>query len=146
MVILVIYMEKVKIYSLLSNSDNENTTIEALAEFDKEKNVIRYKEEDLQVTIQILDKKVIIERKNEEYDLNLVFSQNEKITCKYQVDFIGLNLEIDVYTKILEIEENRIYINYELFNDNKSIGTFEYKLLIMEWRYEHKKNIKRNNW
>ena len=138
-------MEKIKIYSLLSNSDNENTTIEALAEFDKEKNVIRYKEEDLQVTIQILDKKVIIERKNEEYDLNLVFSQNEKITCKYQVDFIGLNLEIDVYTKILEIEENRIYINYELFNDDKSIGTFEYKLLIMEWCYEHKKNIKRNN-
>ena len=132
MVILVIYMEKIKIYSLLSNSDNENTTIEALADFDKEKNIIKYKEEDLQVTIQILDKKVIIERKNEEYDLNLVFSQNEKITCKYQVDFIGLNLEIDVYTKILEIEENRIYINYELFNDNKSIGTFEYKLLIME--------------
>lgn len=146
MVILVIYMEKIKIYSLLSNSDNENTTIEALADFDKEKNIIKYKEEDLQVTIQILDKKVIIERKNEEYDLNLVFSQNEKITCKYQVDFIGLNLEIDVYTKILEIEENRIYINYELFNDNKSIGTFEYKLLIMEWHYEHKKNFKRNNW
>lgn len=146
MVILVIYMEKIKIYSLLSNSDNENTTIEALADFDKEKNIIRYKEEDLQVTIQILDNKVIIERKNEEYDLNLVFSQNEKITCKYQVDFIGLNLEIDVYTKILEIEENRIYINYELFNDNKSIGTFEYKLLIMEWHYEHKKNFKRNNW
>lgn len=132
MVILVIYMEKIKIYSLLSNSDNENTTIEALADFDKEKNIIKYKEEDLQVTIQILDKKVLIERKNEEYDLNLVFSQNEKVTCKYQVDFIGLNLEIDVYTKILEIEENRIYINYELFNDNKSIGTFEYKLLIME--------------
>ena len=146
MVILVIYMKKIKIYSLLSNSDNENTTIEALADFDKEKNVIRYKEEDLQVTIQILDKKVIIERKNEEYDLNLIFSQNERVTCKYQVDFIGLNLEIDVYTKILEIEENRIYINYELFNDNKSIGTFEYKLLIMEWCYEHKKNIKRNNW
>lgn len=125
-------MEKIKIYSLLSNSDNENTTIEALADFDKEKNIIKYKEEDLQVTIQILDKKVLIERKNEEYDLNLVFSQNERVTCKYQVDFIGLNLEIDVYTKILEIEENRIYINYELFNDNKSIGTFEYKLLIME--------------
>lgn len=125
-------MEKIKIYSLLSNSDNENTTIEALADFDKEKNIIKYKEEDLQVTIQILDKKVLIERKNEEYDLNLIFSQNEKITCKYQVDFIGLNLEIDVYTKILEIEENRIYINYELFNDDKSIGTFEYKLLIME--------------
>ena len=125
-------MEKIKIYSLLSNSDNENTTIEALADFDREKNIIKYKEEDLQVTIQILDNKVLIERKNEEYDLNLFFSQNEKVTCKYQVDFIGLNLEIEIYTKILEIEENRIYINYELFNDNKSIGIFEYKLMIME--------------
>lgn len=132
MVILVICMEKIKIYSILSNSDNENTTVEAIADFDKEKNIIKYKEEDLQVTIQILDKKVLIERKNEEYDLNLIFSQNERVTCKYQVDFIGLNLEISVYTKILEIEENRIYINYELFNDDKSIGTFEYKLLIME--------------
>ena len=139
-------MEKIKIYSLLSNSDNENTTIEALADFDREKNIIKYKEEDLQVTIQILDNKVLIERKNEEYDLNLFFSQNEKVTCKYQVDFIGLNLEIEIYTKILEIEENRIYINYEIFNDGKSIGIFEYKLLIMEWCYEHKKNIKRNNW
>ena len=42
MVILVIYMKKIKIYSLLSNSDNENTTIEALADFDKEKNIIKY--------------------------------------------------------------------------------------------------------
>ena len=35
--------------------------------------------------------------------------------------------------KVLEIEKNRIYINYEIFNDNKSIGTFEYKLIIKEW-------------
>lgn len=125
-------MGKIKIYSILSNSDNENTTIEALADFDKSKNVIKYSEEDLKVTIKILDNKILMERKNEEYDLNLEFSLNEKVRCKYQVNFIGLNLEIDVYTKILEIEENRVYINYELFNDNKLIGTFEYKLLIME--------------
>jgi len=73
-----------------------------------------------------------MERKNEDYDLNLDFVLNEKKRCKYIVNSIGLNLEIDVYTKILEIEENRIYVNYELFNDNKSIGTFEYKLLLME--------------
>lgn len=125
-------MEKIKIYSLLSNSDNETTTIEALADYDVEKNIINYSEEDLKVKIQILDKRVVMERKNEDYDLNLEFSLNEKVRCKYEVTSLGLNLEIDVYTKILEIEENRVYINYELFNDNKSIGTFEYKLLIME--------------
>lgn len=125
-------MEKIKIYSILSNSDNENTTIEALADYDDVKNTIEYKEEDLKVKIQLYDKKVTMERKNEDYDLNLVFSENEKVRCKYEVNSIGLNLEIDVYTKILEIEENRIYINYELYNDDNLIGTFEYKLLILE--------------
>lgn len=125
-------MKKIKIHSLLSNSDNETTTIEAIAEFDEEKNLLNYTEEELKVTIQILENRVIMERKNEEYDLCLEFSLNEKVRCNYEVKSIGLNLEIDVYTKILEIEENRVYICYELFNDNKSIGTFEYKLLLME--------------
>ena len=125
-------MKKIKIYSILSNLDNETTKIEAIADYDDEKNVIKYSEEDLNVIIQIFDKKITLERSNEEYDLKLEFSLKEKIKCKYEVKSIGLNLEIDVYTKLLEIEENRIYVNYELFNDNKSIGIFEYKLLLME--------------
>jgi len=125
-------MEKVKIYSVISNSNNETTTIEAIADYDSNDCTLKYMEENLSVTIEIFEKRIRMERKNEEYDLNLDFSLNEKVRCKYQVNSIGLNLEIDVYTKILEIEENRIYVNYELFNDNKSIGTFEYKLLLME--------------
>jgi len=125
-------MEKIKIYSVLSNNDNETTTIEALADYDKEKNTLKYNEEDLKVEIQILGKKIKMRRKNEEYDLNLEFSLNKKIRCKYIVNSVGLNLEIEVYTKKLEIEDNRIYVNYEIFNDNKSIGIFEYKLMILE--------------
>ncbi len=125
-------MEKVKIYSVLSNNDNETTTIEALAEYDRNSRIIKYSEEDLKVKIQIFDKKIYMNRKNDEYNLDLEFCLNEKKRCKYLVNSIGLNLEVDVYTKKLEIEENRIYINYELFNDNKSIGIFEYKLMIME--------------
>ena len=130
-------MEKVKIYSVLSNNDNETTTIEALAEYDRNSRIIKYSEEDLKVKIQIFDKKIYMNRKNDEYNLDLEFCLNETKRCKYLVNSIGLNLEVDVYTKKLEIEENRIYINYELFNDNKSIGIFEYKLMIMEWSYEH---------
>lgn len=125
-------MEKIKIYAILSNSDNETTTVEALADYNTNDNTIRYVEEDLKVEIKILEDRIVMNRKNDEYDLNLEFELNEKKKCKYQVNSIGLTLDIVVYTKKLEIEDKRIYINYELYNDNKSIGIFEYKLLLME--------------
>lgn len=125
-------MKCIKIYSILSNFENETTTIEAIAEYDEKENVINYTEEDLKVKIKIGKEKVLIDRKNEDYCLSLEFIPNEKVECKYEVKSIGLNLDIDVITKVLEIEKNRIYINYEIFNDNKSIGTFEYKLIIKE--------------
>lgn len=125
-------MKKVKIYSVLSNNDNETTTVEALADYDEKENVIKYQEEDLKVEIKISNDKVVMNRKNDEYNLSLIFELNEKIKCKYLVNSIGLTVDITAYTKKLEIEENRIYINYELFNDNKTIGNFEYKLLLME--------------
>ena len=125
-------MKKIKIYAVLSNNDNETTTIEALADYDENKKMIKYSEEDLKVKIEYSDNKVYMNRKNSEYELDLEFALNKKNKCKYEVNSLGLNLEIDVCTKKLEIEDNRIYINYELLNDNKSIGIFEYKLLIME--------------
>ena len=126
-------MKCIKIYSILSNFENETTTIEAIAEYDEKENVINYTEEDLKVKIKIGKDKVLIDRKNEDYCLSLEFIPNEKVECKYEVKSIGLNLDIDVITKVLEIEKNRIYINYQIFNDNKTIGTFEYKLIIKEW-------------
>ena len=125
-------MKKIKIYAVLSNNDNETTTIEALADYDENKKMIKYSEEDLKVKIEYSDNRVYMNRKNSEYELDLEFTLNKKNKCKYEVNSLGLNLEIDVCTKKLEIEDNRIYINYELLNDNKSIGIFEYKLLIME--------------
>jgi len=126
-------MKIIKINSVLSNFENETTTIEALGQYNEKDNIIMYKEEELDVKITILENRIILERKNEDYDLELEFELNEVKKCKYDVKSIGLCLDIEVVTKILEIEENRIYINYELFNDNKSIGVFEYKLIFREW-------------
>jgi len=125
-------MKKIRIKSILSNFENDTTTIEALAELNEEEQSISYVEEDLKVKIIMFKDKVTIERKNEDYDLSLEFVEKETIKCKYSVRSIGLNLEIDVYTKTLEVNENRIYIEYELFSESKSIGTFEYKLIFRE--------------
>lgn len=125
-------MKKVNIHSILSNFENETTTVDTIAEYDEKEKTLNYIEDDLKVKIKILKDKVIIDRKNTDYHLSLEFEQNQEKKCKYKVKSIGLDLDIIVYTKILEIDENIIYINYELFNDNKSIGVFEYKLIIKE--------------
>ncbi|MEF2689997.1 MAG: DUF1934 family protein [Bacilli bacterium] len=125
-------MKQVKINAVLSNSDNETVNIESLATYNEKENKIMYTEEDLNVAITILKNKVIIERMNEDYDLRLEFTKDEVNKCKYNVKTIGLDMEIDVYTKNLEIEDNRLYIEYELYNNNNSIGTFEYKLIFRE--------------
>ena len=93
-------MKCIKIYSILSNFENETTTIEAIAEYDEKENVINYTEEDLKVKIKIGKDKVLIDRKNEDYCLSLEFIPNEKVECKYEVKSIGLNLDIDVITKV----------------------------------------------
>ena len=125
-------MKQVKINAVLSNSDNETVNIGSLATYNEKENKIIYTEEDLNVAITILKNKVIIERMNEDYDLRLEFTKDEVNKCKYNVKTIGLDMEIDVYTKNLEIEDNRLYIEYELYNNNNSIGTFEYKLIFRE--------------
>lgn len=125
-------MKKINIHSILSNSDNETTIIDTLADYDEKENKIFYTEKDLKVVMEIFPNKIKMRRYNQEYELNLEFKLNEKIRCKYEVKLIGLNLDIDIYTKDLEIDNNIIYINYELFNDNKSIGVFEYKIMIKE--------------
>lgn len=125
-------MKKLKIYSIISNYDNETTTYETIADYDEENNIFKYNEDDLKVTIEVFDDKVTISRKNDDYSLELEFVEQEKVICNYEVKSLGLFLDIEVYTKVLEISENIIYIEYELFNNNKSVGTFEYKLMFME--------------
>lgn len=125
-------MKKIKIHSILSNSDNETTIVDEEVMFDEVDNVITYMEDDLKVSISIFETFVKMRRCNEDYDLNLEFDLNEDKVCKYSVKSIGLDLDLLVRTKELEIDDNRIYIKYELFNDQKPIGEFEYKLIIRE--------------
>ena len=125
-------MKKIKIHSILSNSDNETTIVDEEVMVDEVDNVITYMEDDLKVSISIFETFVKMRRCNEDYDLNLEFDLNEDKVCKYSVKSIGLDLDLLVRTKELEIYDNRVYIKYELFNDQKSIGEFEYKLIIRE--------------
>ena len=89
-------MKKINIHSILSNSDNETTIIDTIADYDEKENKIFYTEKDLKVVMEIFPNKIKMRRYNQEYELNLEFKLNEKIRCKYEVKLIGLNLDIDI--------------------------------------------------
>ena len=63
-------MKKIKIHSILSNSDNETTIVDEEVMFDEVDNVITYMEDDLKVSIYIFETFVKMRRWNEDYDLN----------------------------------------------------------------------------
>ena len=48
-------MKKIKIHSILSNSDNETTIVDEEVMFDEVDNVITYMEDDLKVSISIFE-------------------------------------------------------------------------------------------
>lgn len=125
-------MKNIKIKSVLTNSENETTIIEAVGSIDESNNLIKYKEEELDVNIIIKEDSIMVKRHNEDYDLNLEFKLNEKIKCNYEVRSIGLNIDLEVNTMKLEIKENYIYVHYSLHNDKIDMGTFEYKLMFWE--------------
>ncbi len=125
-------MKDIKLVAELINSDNEPIKIETKGRYDKINKIIEYVENDLNVKLKITNNKIILNRKNEDYDLNLEFELNKRLECKYKVKTIGLDLELDVYTSELKITDKELYINYELFSENNSIGVFKYKLLFEE--------------
>lgn len=126
-------MKEIKINSVLYNFENDTVNIETTGKYNEKEKEIEYDEDNLKVKLKILDdNKVILSRKNDDYNINLEFKEENKIKCKYEVKSIGLSFEVEVFTKKLQVDTNMIYIYYELFNDGKSIGTFEYKLIYRE--------------
>lgn len=121
-------MNEVQIRTTLKNSENETTNLETKGVYDIEKNMISYVEDDLNVSVYINSTKIIMSRKNENYNLNLEFELNKQNKSKYEVKSVGLYIDLIVETKKLIINRNSILIQYELYNDEKIIGAFEYEL------------------
>ena len=68
-------MKEIKIKTIVTNSEKETTILETLAKYDKNKGIIVYNEEGLEVILTVSKEKVILNRKNDDYDLNLEFKK-----------------------------------------------------------------------
>lgn len=85
-------------------------------------NKITYKNDQEYITVT-LEEVVKINKKVEENTVNLVFNSNDTTECTYETPFLG-SVILHVETKNLEIENNRIYVEYNILESNE-LHTYE---------------------
>ena len=93
-------------------SDEENLNI--ITTGIKTNNKIVYKENNVIVTILILNNKIEMNRTCNEYKINLIFEKDKKTISKYNVFGMPKEFLLETKTKKLEILDNQIKIDYNL--------------------------------
>lgn len=96
--------------SLISNEDNLNIETTGI----KTNNKIVYKENNITVTILILNNKIEMNRTCNEYKINMIFEKGKKTISKYNVFGMPKEFLLETKTKKLEITDTNIYLNYNL--------------------------------
>lgn len=108
---------KTKLYNL------ENTVYSHHIKGIKNDNKLVYKENNIMVTLEILNNQIKIERKCDEYTLRMDFRESLTTPLIYDIKGVG-NTKLNIKTKKIEIKNNNIFIKYELI-DSKEIYYYE---------------------
>ena len=104
-------MGKIKLVAkLISLEDNLNIKTIGI----RNNNKISYKENDISVTIFILDNKIEMNRICNDYEINLILEKNKNTISFYKL-FGGTKVfELSTVTNYLNIDNNKIEVYYEL--------------------------------
>ena len=105
---------KVLLHVLLTGEDN----IDIMTNGIKTKNTYRYKENDITVNVKVLKDRLHINRKCSDYEIDLVFKENNNTISTYTV-FGGLKkFNLETKTNKLKISKDRIELEY-VIEDSK---------------------------
>lgn len=117
-------MAKKQIEVILETDDEviKNNTLAIITD-----NIIKYNDNNVLVILKINDYEVTITRENNEYQLTLRFKKNEKLIGNYLLKENNINLKLEILTKKLIINDNKIEIVYILNDEIR-----KYKLFIRE--------------
>ena len=122
-------MSKVIINSIVySNSEKE--TLKEVKGILKD-NKISYFYDEVMVNINILKDKVFLQRESTNMKLNLEFQLNKTLKTNYFLKDLNLEFIVETKTKILDIKNESIKIEYDLFINDEFSDSFTY---ILEWR------------
>ena len=94
-------------------------------------NKIKFFDNYIGITITINDNEIEIDRRCDEYEIVIVASLLETKKGIYKIKGLG-NLDLDVKTKKLEINENGFEVNYLMILDSDNPQEFKYTVTYRE--------------
>ena len=98
----------------------------------EEKGIITFNDKTYENEICIINGIVKLKRYNNEVEYTLTFDANNKTTTKYELKEYDSYINIDIVTRKLTIEKNKIYVMYTQIIEEQ-VQNFEY---ILEWEEE----------
>ena len=97
----------------------------------KKDDEITYFDNDVQVSLKVLNNRILLTRENDEFKINLEFEENKNLVTDYVIKDLGLKVKLETKTKKVVIKDESIYVSYDLFMNGSFSDSFTYKL---EWR------------
>ena len=88
-------------------------------------NKVKFFDNNIGITITMNDNEIVIDRRCDEYEIVIVASLLETKKGIYKIKGLG-NLDLDVKTKKLEINENGFEVNYLMILDSDNPQEFKY--------------------
>ncbi len=119
-------MAKININSTLKTKNNviKNEFIGII-----NNNKITYKDNGVLVNIYIDNNKIKMERKTSSYIIKFTFIHNTVTQCEYYIKGLERIIYFDNYTKQLQIKSNKIFVEYDLYQQQNKIESFMFKLI-----------------
>lgn len=92
---------------------------------------ITYSSDGIINNIKINKDKVFLTRENKDMKITLEFELNKSLISKYFIKDIKTEIILKTITNKLVIDENKLFIKYDLYMNNEFSDSFEFSL---EWR------------
>ena len=116
-------------YKIVNNKENlEFKDVEATYKDNK----LSFMDENDSMKITINKDNIIMDKESLASQITFNFIKDKKTEVKYYIKLFNSYLNTDILTNVLEISDNRIYIEYELWVEEEYMGIFKYELIIRE--------------
>ena len=125
------FLKKVYINYKIKNN-NEIIKKENLEAVYKVNEYLKIKDTDENINISFNNGNIIMERDNNESNLLFNFVLDKETESKYFIKSLNFYIDTKVKTNHLQIDDDRIIIEYDLWLSDEYSGNFKYEIILKE--------------